>query len=512
MRINEPVTQREYALPDNTVLMSTTDTQSRIQYANAAFIEASGFEMDELASQPHNLVRHPDMPAQAFADMWATLRQGYAWSALVKNRRKDGDHYWVRANATPLRRNGQHVGYLSVRTKPSREEVAAAEQLYSQFRQGKAGRRKFHRGLVVGTGLRALGSLNKTLPLAWRFRLAALVTGLAGFGAQTALSGGLSATTGALWLVAMGMLATVVERQFVRPVQDILRTAQEVAQGQMSSQASLSRCDELGMLMLAVTQSGLNLRCLVDDVSSQTRSLHSASGEIAAASEELRSRTEQAASSLQQTAAAMEELTSTIRSNADASQQATVLTQQAAAAAQQGGDAVRNAVEAMHQIAQASATVLKEVQIIDEIAFQTNILSLNAAVEAARAGAQGKGFAVVADEVRALARKCADAAARIKTLIQSSTATTQKGSTLVQSAGSAVKDSVGQVEMASAMVNQIGLATSEQAEGVHQVSAAVSHLDEVTQHNAAMVEQSDAAAQELKVRASRLSAAVAVYA
>ncbi|MDO9196774.1 PAS domain-containing protein, partial [Rhodoferax sp.] len=123
MRTNLPVTQHEYQFPGSETLLSTTDTASHISYANAAFIRTSGYSTDELMDQPHNLVRHPDMPVEAFADMWRSLKDGQSWTALVKNRRKDGDHYWVRANAAPMRRNGQVVGYLSVRTKPSRAEI-----------------------------------------------------------------------------------------------------------------------------------------------------------------------------------------------------------------------------------------------------------------------------------------------------------------------------------------------------------------------------------------------------
>jgi len=139
MRNNGPVTQREFDFPANATLMSVTDKQSHISYANAAFIAVSGFERDELMGQTHNMVRHPDMPVQAFADMWATLQSGDSWTALVKNRRKNGDHYWVRANAVPVVREGQTVGYMSVRTKPTQEEVAGAESLYRDFREGRSG-------------------------------------------------------------------------------------------------------------------------------------------------------------------------------------------------------------------------------------------------------------------------------------------------------------------------------------------------------------------------------------
>ncbi len=133
MRNNQPVSQREYQFDDHATLMSTTDLSSHITYANDAFIEASGFSADEINGQPHNMVRHPDMPPEAFADMWATLKQGEPWTALVKNRRKNGDHYWVRANAIPVVRDGKVQGYMSVRTKTTAEEVRQTEALYQGF-------------------------------------------------------------------------------------------------------------------------------------------------------------------------------------------------------------------------------------------------------------------------------------------------------------------------------------------------------------------------------------------
>jgi aerotaxis receptor len=174
MRDNQPVTQREFEFPDNATLMSTTDTQSHITYANDAFVAVSGYSRDELTGQPHNMVRHPDMPAEAFADMWATLKGGEPWTALVKNRRKNGDHYWVRANATPVMRGGRAVGYMSVRTKASREEIAAAQALHKDFRDGKAGARRFHKGLIVAAGPLGLGSWLQTMSVRWRIRWALL--------------------------------------------------------------------------------------------------------------------------------------------------------------------------------------------------------------------------------------------------------------------------------------------------------------------------------------------------
>ena len=172
MRQNLPVTQREYSFDGRQTLLSTTDPKGRITYANSPFVAVSGFTAEELQGQPHNIVRHPDMPPEAFADMWATIKAGESWTALVKNRRKDGDHYWVRANATPRVRDGQVVGYVSVRTAPTRAEIDAAEALYRRFREGQARGLAFYRGLIVHTGWGAWRSVFQKLSTGARVALA----------------------------------------------------------------------------------------------------------------------------------------------------------------------------------------------------------------------------------------------------------------------------------------------------------------------------------------------------
>ena len=134
MRMNLPVTGKEVMLRDGTAIVSKTDTRGIIAYVNRDFIEISGFTEAELIGQPHNIVRHPDMPSEAYADLWATLKAGRPWVGMVKNRCRNGDHYWVEAHATPFFENGQVAGYMSVRKKPTREQVAAAEQVYSAIR------------------------------------------------------------------------------------------------------------------------------------------------------------------------------------------------------------------------------------------------------------------------------------------------------------------------------------------------------------------------------------------
>ena len=161
MRNNTPVTNVEYELKDGLSIVSKTDLKGVITYANHDFVEASGYTEKELIGQPHNILRHPDMPVEAFADLWATLQAGKPWTGIVKNRRKNGDHYWVIANAAPLYENGSRVGYMSARSKPTRAQIEAHEAAYRLFREGKQGDLRIVEGKAVkkngiGSALRSL--------------------------------------------------------------------------------------------------------------------------------------------------------------------------------------------------------------------------------------------------------------------------------------------------------------------------------------------------------------------
>ncbi|HAY28167.1 MAG TPA: chemotaxis protein, partial [Candidatus Accumulibacter sp.] len=136
MRQNLPVNDVETMLPEHAFIYSRTDLKGVIVEANEAFASVSGFERHEMIGQPHNIVRHPDMPGEAFADLWHELKSGRPWRAIVKNRRKDGGFYWVVANVSPVREGGQVVGYQSVRSRPTRAEIDAAATAYQRIRQG----------------------------------------------------------------------------------------------------------------------------------------------------------------------------------------------------------------------------------------------------------------------------------------------------------------------------------------------------------------------------------------
>ena len=513
MRTNLPVTQREFQFPDGETLLSTTDTASHITYANAAFVRTSGYSVDELMGQPHNLVRHPDMPAEAFSDMWRSLKEGQSWTALIKNRCQNGDHYWVRANAAPMRRNGELTGYLSARTKPSRAEVTSTEKLYARFKERRAFGFAFNRGLIIRTGALQWTSALQLLPTAWRVRLPLLAAGVT-MGVALVLSGLAGAALAAVAAtLAVGLLLVnwFIEAQVTSPLAKILVVAQQVASGEAGADLHLNRCDDIGLIARAINQAGLNLHSLVADVYEQAAGVQVASMEIAAATNDLSSRTEQTASNLEQTAAAMEQQTATVRQNSDTAQQASQLAHAATEIAIKGGEAVAQVVSTMALISESSRKIADINGVIDGIAFQTNILALNAAVEAARAGEQGRGFAVVASEVRSLAGRSAAAAKEIKDLISDSADKVQSGTRLVADAGQTMTEVVNQVNRVNDLMAEITAASKEQSLGISQVSQAVAQLDEMTQQNAAMVEQSSAAASSMGEQAQRLVNAVKVF-
>ena len=174
MKHSQSATPSQLALPEDATLMSMTDLQGRITYVNESFIRYSGYSREELLGQPLSILRHPEMPPEVFADMWATVRQGEVWSGVLKNRCKNGDFYWARANMTPMYRNGQLVGYMSVRNKTAPGFIEAVERVYPAFVAGQARGLVFHKGRLQRRGwLRGWHDWLQNLTVRSRIRLAA---------------------------------------------------------------------------------------------------------------------------------------------------------------------------------------------------------------------------------------------------------------------------------------------------------------------------------------------------
>ena len=517
MRVNLPVSTQEYLFPKGETLVSTTDLKGRILYCNPMFIEVSGYEKEELLGQPHNIVRHPDMPEEAYRDMWDTIAQGIPWSAPVKNRRKDGSFYWVMANVTPLMQGDQPTGYMSVRTEASREQIQAAEQLYGTMRAEKEAGQLVHtlrqaqlvKNTLWGRTVAALrpGPLGK-------ISLCTLLLVLLSWGAATL--GGHTMTLGsavawlAVALVAV-VMAAFLHRATVAPLLEMLQWANRMAAGDLTQKITASRNDAVGQLQKALAQLNVNLLSIVRDARQESEHMQVSTREIAQGNQDLSSRTEAQASNLEQTAASMEEITGTVKQTAESARQASDLATQATQVTERSSAAVDSVASTMQQIETASGRISEITQLIDSIAFQTNLLALNAAVEAARAGEQGRGFAVVASEVRNLSHRTQSAAKEIRQLINDSANKVSEGHERTGAAQKTMNESLELVRRVGTLIGEIHSASNEQLSGISQVNAAVAQLDTITQQNAALVEQNAASALQLDAQARSVTETVQVF-
>lgn len=306
-------------------------------------------------------------------------------------------------------------------------------------------------------------------------------------------------------------LYLVIVRMVTQPLGQATHIAEKIASGDLSTREETTRNDEIGKLQKAVNSISLGLANVVWNVRNGTGTLASASKEIASGNQDLSSRTEEQASSLEETASSMEQLTSTVRQNAENARQANQLAASASDIAVKGGDVVAEVVETMHAIHDSSRRIADIINVIDGIAFQTNILALNAAVEAARAGEQGRGFAVVATEVRSLAQRSATAAREIKALIDDSVGKVAAGNKLVENAGATMQEIVTSVKRVTDIMTEIAEASKEQSDGIEQVNQAITQMDQVTQQNAALVEESAAAAESMQGQTAELVKQVQLF-
>jgi aerotaxis receptor len=458
-------------------------------------------------------VRHPDVPEEAFRDLWATIEAGRPWTGVVKNRRKNGDHYWVMANATPIHYDGRTVGYLSVRTMPTRQQIEGAEALYARMRdEAASGRVK----LALRGGRLVRRDRLGRLQLWLRERPQRIGAG----GALWLLSMlGLALLAPLLPVWAALMLALAVgsgclaasRRIEAAALRGLLDDALQLATGDLTHEVRREGAGLVGDLRSALAQLAVNLRSVVADVRREAMNVRGSAEEIATGNHDLSKRTESQAAALEQTAASVVQINRSTEHSASSAREGARLAGDAAAAAELSHEGVLSVVQAMEAINDSSQRIGVISGVIEGVAFQTNLLALNAAVEAARAGEQGRGFAVVAGEVRALAQRTAAAAREIKSLIAESSERVAAGRTQTAQTQQRMQDSLALVNSVAALLRGIDDAVTQQLSGIGQINQAITHLDGMTQQNAAMVEQLAAAAQSLTAQVQVVDSSMSLF-
>lgn len=465
------MSETEYDYPSSYSLVSITDTSSYIKYASENFNEVAGFGDGELIGKPHNVVRHPDMPKQAFKDLWTHLKAGKHWMGMVKNRRKNGGYYWVDAFASPIKSNGEVVEYQSVRFKPERIHVQRAEKAYSKLRNnGKPLQMYLPRTrlwmrsafFLLISNLLGLLTLQMNQSPAVAFGIAALLS-----------------------VFSIYVLTRPVEKLARQARQDFNNPLMEyIYCGKINDLAEI----ELGMKMRKQFADALlgRVGVSVKDSCEETRaSANSAATNSQQVTENLSAQKVE----IDSVATAVNEMqasSSEISNNAQATADATLEAQNTMTDSRSIIDNVNHSVlELVDELGEISKVVMRlnqqteqigtVVEVINDIAEQTNLLALNAAIEAARAGEQGRGFAVVADEVRTLAKRTQESTTEIKAAIEG----IQKGS---KSAVSALEKGN---EMSTGTVTLLGTAL----ESIQQLQSLVQDVVERNQQIAVAIEE-----------------------
>ncbi|NDV92694.1 PAS domain-containing protein [Alteromonas sp. 345S023] len=501
MRNNHSVTQREYQFPSHYRLISSTDKRGVIQHCNQEFVEVSGYEYDELVGKNHNVIRHPDMPKAAFKEMWQTLEAGNSWVGLVKNRRKNGDHYWVSAFITPVYEAGEVVGYESVRIPALDTEKRRATAIYERMQNDKS---------AISFGAKLAAYIGQIYPMLLVGLILTIGLGVYAGGSAAAMS-------------AFATLITIIWQQ---------AKVESTWQGFFSiSPASYSNAliaktyyDDVSY----VAQAKLALNCELARTRTALTRIADASGSLetissttfqqaettGAAIVQQNQATQQIAAAVTQMSQAIQEVAERVESNAESARAAAENVETGNAKAEEAMQAIlglRQAVESISttvsELAQSTTDIGEAASIISTIAEQTNLLALNAAIEAARAGEQGRGFAVVADEVRTLASKTRESTDKIHNIIQELEDRTERAVKVSSQGLASAEHGTTIVEETRVALKEINNAVAGIAGATVEMSSAVEEQSTVAEHiNQQLVDVADGAQETQRASEASLQA------